>query len=134
MIPSQNFDRHKDLLIALNQYLINGTSSRSLRSLRGTPAIPVSRGNADTRVVSYDAGGWYIADRPSLRESFMGRVYLMDFSIVAIGTLKPLIGAMGLENRLLSNAVVESTESDGQAIIDTNWTESIRCRAQYFTR
>lgn len=133
------FNKHKELLMVLNDYLDNGSPSTAILNLKGKDVIPVIEPyqmgeRAKTRLMNYNRDLWYFADRVSLQESFKGKLYLIDFTVFEVRRLSPLIKAMGLECFLLSNAVVETTEFCGDPIYDPDGTIDLRSRAKYFTR
>lgn len=133
------FNKHKELLLVLNDYLDNGSPSAAIRKLKGKDVIPVTKSHrieeqTNACLMNYDKDLWYFADRVSLQESFEGKLYLIDFTVAEVRRLLPLIKAMNLESYLLSRAVMETTEFCGDPIYDQDGTMDLRNRAKYFTR
>jgi hypothetical protein len=133
------FNKHKELLMVLNEYLDNGSPSTAILRLKDKDVIPVIEPyqigeRANTCLVNYNRHLWYFADRVSLQESFKGKLHLIDFTVAEVRRLSPLIKAMDLESFLLSKAVVETTEFCWDPIYDPDGTMDLRSRAKYFTR
>jgi len=136
---SRCFNKHKELLLVLNDYLHKDSPSTSIQKLKGKDVIPVTKSHriedrTNSCLMNYDKDLWYLADRVSLQESFKGKLHLIDFTVSEVRKLSPLIKAMDLEEYLLSEAVVETTEFCGNPIYDQDGTMDLRNRAKYFTR
>lgn len=137
ILSPQDFERRKELLLVLNNYLRSKRSSLSVEKLKGKMIIPVrmvAKPRDQTALKNYDRHVWYLADKPSLQESFKEKVWLIDFPLDVVRKLSPLVKAMGLENYLLSNAVEEETECCGDPILDQDRTMDLRKRVLFFMR
>lgn len=133
------FNKHKELLLVLNDYLDKGSPSDPILKLKDKDVIPVTKSlrvkeRTNACLMNYNKDMWYFADRVSLQESFKGKLYLIDFTVAEVRRLSPLIKAINLEDYLLSKAVVETTEFCGDPIYDQDRTMDLRNRAKYFTR
>ena len=74
---------------------------------------------------------WYIPDREHLRDSFDGKVHLLDFTPREVQESMPLFKAMNIEESLLSEAVKERVKSDGNRKRDHEREEQLRERVKY---
>lgn len=126
----------KELLLVLNDYIARGAPKSSILRLKGKSIIPVGFGDSEWkyRLMNYNRDVWYLADRTSLRNSFDGIVWLLEFTVEEVRKISPLIKVMDLENYLLSKAVVETTETVGDPISDPDQTLQLQRRSQYLTR
>jgi hypothetical protein len=133
---NQQAAQQKQLLLVVNDFLRRNVSSGPFEKLMGkdVPVVKSAPGREMSDRVNYDRHIWYFAHRPSLRESFKEKVWLIDFPADVVRKLSPLIKAMGLEDYRLSAAVVEETECNGDPILDQDRTMDLRARAQYFMR
>jgi hypothetical protein len=133
-----SLERRKELILMLNGYLgKNSSHLEQIQKMKGKHIIPVrknSESGEEQKFVSFDEDGWYLADRPSLQESFSGMIWLSDFTIQEVRSLGPLIEAMGLRDQRLSQAVEEDTECIGDPIRDEEQTRALRQRASYLPR
>lgn len=137
MLSPQDFEQRKDLLLVLNDYLRNKMSLSSVEKLKGKKIIPVrmvTKPRDQTTLKNYNRHVWYLADRPSLQESFKEKVWLIDFPVGVVQKLSPLVKAMELEDHLLSNAVEVETECCGDPIFDQDRTMDFRKRVQFLMR
>ena len=138
-LNAANTTKCKELLILLNEYLATGSPMLAINKLKGKRFIPVTdSASSDDLQVSilknYNEDIWYYPDRPSLYNSFVGKVPLLDFSVQEVRKLSPLINALGHKYRRLSEAVEEATESSGDPIYDSLSTRDLQKRSQYFVR
>jgi hypothetical protein len=138
-LPAAGSTRCKELILLLNEYLAAGSPPSAINRLKGRRFIPITDTSSsnDFQVVvlrNYDEDIWYLPDRPSLYNSFDGKVPLLDFSIQEVRKLAPLIDAMGIRDRRLSKAVKETMESSGDSIFDSDKTRELQRRSQYFVR
>lgn len=69
-----------------------------------------------------------IADRAGYAAAFAGKISVLDFSIEEVRAARPLLLALGLEGKKLSELVKEETTvQDGSLILDL--TQSLRSKA-----
>ncbi|KAJ0291982.1 hypothetical protein COL940_000280 [Colletotrichum noveboracense] len=74
---------------------------------------------------------WYINDLASLAAAFEGQIDFLNFSIRECNELLPLIKWLGIENRLLSEAVREHVTVVGSRILMNPWSKSLQTRAKF---
>jgi hypothetical protein len=134
--PTAALTVRKELLLVLNDYVARSVPNSSILRLKDKNIIPVGFGDSEWkyRLMNYNRNVWYLADRTSLRDSFDGKVWLLEFTVEEVRKISPLIKAMDLEDYLLSKAVVETTETVGDPISDPDQTLELRQRSQYLTR
>jgi hypothetical protein len=74
---------------------------------------------------------WYIADRPLIRESFIGRVPLLAFSIEEFSQLNDLFRLLRLDNRILSTQVKSAMQIGGRVSTHLAYTASLRSKVPF---
>lgn len=74
---------------------------------------------------------WYINDLASLAAAFEGQIDILNFSIRECNELFPLIKWLGIENRLLSEAVREHVTVVGSRVLMNPWSKSLQTRAKF---
>jgi hypothetical protein len=121
----------KSLLLALSRFLYDGASKDSIKELSGIGIFPIRTVKGKSRLMNYNSDTWYIPDREHLRESFDGKVPLLDFTFREVQESTPLFKAMNLEDSLLSEAVLEITRVDGKSKRDYEREEQLRERMKY---
>ncbi len=95
------------------------------------PVTPVAESHANHRFLSLADESWFIADRPSMRKSFRGKVPLLAFSASEVASLTDLLRGLRLNNRLLSQLVTDSTRPVGQVRIHWVWTSTLRMKRPF---
>ncbi|KFZ20533.1 hypothetical protein V501_00065 [Pseudogymnoascus sp. VKM F-4519 (FW-2642)] len=128
-----SFDTLRQLLLLLNGYLTHETPLSRISELKGKKIIPVTTPSGEVHM-DYGKNVWYLADKTSLWERFKGKIPLIAFDVRTVRTLKPLINAMGVSSRFLSEAVNQKLEIVGIKIKDEKRTTDLRERAKYFVQ
>jgi hypothetical protein len=125
-----SFNRLQELLLLLNKYLDLKTPKDCLSELKWKRIIPVRKEDGELCRMDYNDDIWYVPDRQNLLDSFRGRLPLIAFEVNT--ARRPLLGAMGLRNRLLSQADQKTMETVGVKIFDEIKTLEFRTRVKYF--
>jgi hypothetical protein len=131
-INTTQIERLKELLILLSKSLKDPFPQHLVTTLQGIAIFPVRTLHGNVVSMIYE-DVWYIADRPSLRESFSGKLSLLDFDVKTVRTLQPLIAALDKTSRLLSIADEPNLEKIGTPIYCAQKTIDLRRRAVYFS-
>jgi hypothetical protein len=116
--------RARELLLAFSRLLRSPTISESIyQQLSKRAFIPVWQ-EGSVKVVKFVAFSevFWIADRPALSTAFQGLIWLADFSIAEVGAIRKLIKAFKMDKKLLSNAVEERIDKEGDAVYDPRLT------------
>lgn len=110
------------------------SASKALDSLKAKPIFPVIAGDSSSIIElrSSENMDWYIADRPHLRRSFIGKVALLDISAAQANQMAGLFACLGLQNRLMSICVATKTDPTGPIKLRATDTEILRSRALFF--
>ena len=127
-----SFESLEQLLLLLNKHLKPDSSQDCVFDLRGKKIIPVRKPDGSLCRLSYDQDIWYLADRPSLWDSFTGKLPLISFGVKTVQKLNPLINAMNLREKLLSEADKQKLEKVGDQIYDEEKTRDLCGRVHYF--
>jgi hypothetical protein len=125
-------ERLKELLVLLNKYLKDPFPQNLVTTLQGMAIFPVRTLNGSVVSMRYE-DVWYMADRPSLRDSFSGKLCLLDFDVKTVRTLQPLIIALDKTSRLLSIADEPKLERIGTPTYHDQKTSDLRLRAVHFS-
>jgi hypothetical protein len=129
---STQIERLKELLVLLSKYLKNPFPQTLVTALQGLAIFPIRTLDGSVISMRYE-DDWYIADRPSLRVSFSGKLCLLDFDVKTVRTLQPLIIALDKKSRLLSVADEPKLERIGKPIYQDQKTMNLRSRAVHFS-
>ncbi|KAK4979511.1 hypothetical protein LTR66_010479 [Elasticomyces elasticus] len=124
----------KELLTGLNTLIKQGVTDPDLHMLWRKKIFPVrsiNKDSAETVLVSADEDDWFIADRANLTKCFAGSVRLLDFDLEGVETLSPLIVRLGLEGKVLSKIVNETTVKEGDCAVDSTTTVDLRRKVRY---
>lgn len=116
--------RAKELLLAFSRLLRSSTISESIyQQLSKRAFIPVWQ-ERSVKVVNFVAFPevFWIADRPALLTAFQGLIWLADFSISEVNKIRKLIKAFKMDRKLLSNAVKERIDKEGDAVYNPRLT------------
>ncbi|KAI9685068.1 MAG: hypothetical protein M1822_005460 [Bathelium mastoideum] len=127
----------KGLLEALNACLTWGNDDPSIDRLRNARVFPTRISTSEERLESCASDQWCIADRSSLRYSFVDELHLLNFDVKDTkvgGRLQPLLERINLVDRRLSGKVEEKTESGGLVELDKETTAELRYKAKYIAR
>lgn len=79
-----------------------------LDSIRGLDFLPVKSTTGETEL-SNIVNTFYIVDRKEYGDAFEGKVPILDFSLEDIRRLRCFLEALGLVDKYMSSAVVETT-------------------------
>jgi len=74
---------------------------------------------------------WFIADRPSIRESLRGKIPLLALPIEDLPALEDLFHVLRLKNRLLSKITTIRTNPKGRVTTHWSYTASLRAKAPF---
>lgn len=129
---STSVGRLEELLLHLNRYLGKTSPQNCLVKLKGKSIIPVKNLDGVVCFMTYDSDSWYLADRQRLRDCFDGKLPLITFDVATVRKLSPLIQAMDLSKRLLSEVDTPSLEATGDRIYDEERSLELRRRVLYF--
>lgn len=123
----------KELLLQLNEHIERSRLQPFVPQFRNKVIVPVARDDV-IRIESYDSSEWYLADWKSLRDSFRGKIWLLEFTVEEVRKSSALINAMCWENKLLSTVVRVSQRPVGDPVLDLGLTAKLRERAEYLMR
>lgn len=109
-------------------------ATRKLAPLRSVPIFPVTAGNTSLspKMLSSQDQIWYIADRPYLRDSFAGKVDLLDVTTSEADQMEDLFSCLGLCSRKMSLCVTTRTDPKGPIKLRESDTKLLRSRAAFF--
>lgn len=107
---------------------------RQLESLISSPIFPVIAGNSSlaSELRSSRDQNWYIADRPHLRQSFIGKVALLDIPAAVADQMEDLFNCLGLGPRKMSLCVTTTTYPKGPVKLRASDTKLLQSRAPFF--
>jgi hypothetical protein len=74
---------------------------------------------------------WFIADRPHLRESFVGKVTLLALDVKDVDSIDDFLDILRLNSRRLSKVVQSRTEPKGKLKFCNSHTDFVRDRAEF---
>jgi hypothetical protein len=131
-VSTTQVERLKELLVLLSKYLKDPFPQNLVTALQGKAIFPVRTLDGSVVSMRYE-DVWYIADRPSLRKSFSGKLCLLDFDMKTIRTLQPLIIALDKTSRLLSIADEPKLKKVGTPTYQDQKTIDLRLRAVHFS-
>ena len=119
-----------------SQVKAGGLDTRQKDEIRSLDIIPVtSPGDAFRNLVAVSAETpWLIADRENLRDQFRSVLPLCMFEPAFVLKIKPLLVAIGLGDRILSELVTSITEAEGEAEFHKDLTKKYRKRSKYLFR
>jgi hypothetical protein len=129
-----SIERLKELLLLLNKYLAVEIPGGFMTNLRGVKIFPVKNRDGIIDCRSYDEHNWYIADRQGLRDSFNGKLPLLDLDVKSVRALQPLFEALEMGPWQLSVADKPRLERVGTPIYDDKKTQDLRQRAIHFSQ
>jgi hypothetical protein len=126
----------------LSGLLPNSIPTEALLEIQGLLALKIfpldGGGNSTAGFDDLSSGKidaeWYIADRPHLRQSFQGRVYLLAFSLEDVQAMRTLVTVLNLEDRLLSNAAKETRQIPGARALSTKTNLVYREKVKFLDR
>ena len=105
-----------------------------LESLQARPIFPVIAGNSslESELRSSQDQDWYIADRPHLRHSFIGKVALLNISAAEVEQMENLFSCLGLHHKKLSVCVTSRTDLKGPIKLRASDSDFLQSRALFF--
>ncbi|KAI9686954.1 MAG: hypothetical protein M1822_002707 [Bathelium mastoideum] len=126
----------KDLLKSLNSFLRSGKDHQRIDRLSGEPVFPIRIANGSASLGSLNSSSvtWFIADRERLRACFANKLNLLDFSPHDIERLAPLVRRFGLQDRFLSEKVIEETLTLGELRLAPSTQYTLRSKADFMSR
>ena len=114
-----------------------GVGETDLSSLVEAKVLPVKFTNGATRFASAspkdDFVDFAIVENTIHWDTFKGKIVVLDFSLEEIRDTRPLLEAMGLEERFSSNLVKEVTDHSGGSQ-DHEMTSNLRIKSQAIVR
>lgn len=137
-IPTAVLKRVKGLLFGLGQFAekpndIPSTEVETLKSLNIWPRKFLELGSANVALVGISSA-FFVPDHPLLVELLMekstGEFPVLDLEESEVRKIKPLLVALGLENRLLSESVKEDASATDMSKPAENLTQDLRKRAE----
>ena len=111
-------------------------AAQLLKPLQNKPIFPITNGPSKR---GYDSlldvhnTSWFIADRPLLRESFLGKVPLLALPIEDISPLEDLFRVLRLDGRLLSKRTTSRTQAKGRVATHWAYTSLLRKKSPFIT-
>jgi hypothetical protein len=109
-----------------------GDIQQALMHLRPTSFLPVRKTAVNMR--RCEDNDWLIADEDTLRKSFDGRVFLLDFSTKVCKALDPLLKRLGLGEKLLSRRVQKTFSFTSTPKLDYDRTKWLRLKSPAIAR
>ena len=109
-------------------------AAQLLKPLQYQSIFPVTNGSGKQRydklLNTYNTS-WFIADRPSLHDSFHGKLPLLALPMEDVSILEDLFRVLRLDGRLLSKQTTSRTQAKGRVIMDWASTFSLRSKAPF---
>ncbi|TKA63588.1 hypothetical protein B0A55_10316 [Friedmanniomyces simplex] len=93
--------------------------------------LPVRMSAKETELRSASDQSWFYADTTRLREGFGGKLGLLDFDMIGSSIMMPLVKALGLQGRKLSNHAIEETVATGEQTLQPTLIDSLKAKAKY---
>ena len=109
-------------------------AAQLLRPLQNGSIFPITNGDGKR---SYDDllgvhnTSWFIADRPSIRKSFHGKLPLLALPIEDLAALEDLFRVLRLDSRILSKLTASRTQPKGRVITHWAYTASLRAKSPF---
>ncbi|TDZ21108.1 hypothetical protein Cob_v005984 [Colletotrichum orbiculare MAFF 240422] len=76
---------------------------------------------------------WYIADESKLKDSFGGKIEMLDLDLDEFKEALPLIHLLGIGDRLLSRVVKVATKPVGVLTLRSDWSNLLQMRAKFIS-
>lgn len=111
-----------------------GKAAQLLRPLQNKSVFPITNGLAKRgydKLLDVQNTTWYIADRPLIRESFLGQLPLLALPIEDLSGLEDLFRVLRLEGRILSKLVTNRTQQKGRTTTHWAYTSSLRKKSPF---
>jgi hypothetical protein len=109
-------------------------AAQLLRPLQNKSVFPIinSLGKRKyNKLLDLHNTSWYIADRPLIRESFLGKLPLLALPIEDLSALEDLFRVLRLDNRILSKLSTSRTQKRGRTTTDWPYTSSLRKKSPF---
>lgn len=126
-----------DVLIATCKYFELASSASSVKSLTEHAIFPVRKAKAQHNFGLHTATvkeSWFIADRMHLRKNFEGHIDLLVLDPDTIQAIRPLISALGLDQRLLSNAARGISKPEGGLRNHIEYSRCLQSKVRFIAR
>ena len=107
---------------------------RALKPLHSKRFLPVTKNRNSASydgLVSMTDTSWFIADRPHLREGFLGKVPLLAFSMNELNAMEDFMKGLSLNSRRLSEITCCKTVPKGPLQYSPSLTDFVRARADF---
>ncbi|CAH0046527.1 unnamed protein product [Clonostachys solani] len=128
---AEYFDKLDDILSLMS----TRQAVRSVKPLMSKAVFPVLEPNGTKacrpKMVSVKDSNWFIADRPQLRKSFLGKVPLLDLNPDQIELVPSLLETFNLNSRKLSELVKSDMRPRGWLEFDVSLTMFFRDRYNF---
>jgi hypothetical protein len=109
-------------------------AGKDLEALKKSKIFPVRLANGKVELCSKEVL-FAISDRKILGDAFDGRIDFLDFSLEEVRRLRPFLSCLGLEDRYLSTAAIETSSFErGGEHYTKEWTRHLRRRAHALFR
>lgn len=109
-------------------------AAQLLRPLQNKSIFPITDGIAkrgyDTLLDVHNTS-WFIADRPLIRKSFLGKVPLLALPIEDLSALMDLFRVLRLDGRMLSKLTSSRTHPKGRVTTHWPYTSSLRAKSPF---
>lgn len=119
---------HRLLLLDVGAMVTDDCNAKSLRhivdALRKKQFLPCRR-REDEKMLCATDDDFYIADSKRYKESFAGKLYMLDYSYQELTTLHGLLGLVGVAYRYLSENV-EVTTTEGNSVLSPSLTDQFQ--------
>lgn len=109
-------------------------AAQLLRPLQKRSVFPITNGLGKHRyddLLDVHNTSWFIADRPHIRESFLGKLPLLALPIEDLNALEDLFRVLRLDSRLLSNLATRRTHPKGGVTTHWAYTASLRAKSPF---
>lgn len=122
----------KDMLLELSDR-VRSQPNCNFTPLKGRKVFPVVGVEGRVNLSAESDNRWFISDAPHLKDSFKGVLPLLDFDITNQERLEPLLHAMQIWNRRLSQNAEEQevVEGESQAVREDAWTDYLQDKVHY---
>lgn len=109
-------------------------AARKLEPLKSSPIFPMTAGDSSLspQMLSSEDQNWYIADRPYLRDTFTGKIALLNVAASEADQMEDLFSCLGLYSRKLSLCVTTRTDPKGPIKLRADDTNLLQSRAPFF--
>jgi hypothetical protein len=109
-------------------------AAQLLRPLQSKSIFPIINGitkRGYDKLLDMHNTSWYIADRPLIRESFLGRLPLLALPIEDLSAFEDLFRVLRLDGRILSKLATSRTQNKGRTTTHWAYTSSLRKKSLF---